>query len=349
MNSELIIGGEVIAPGERTLVDLQLAKLASCTDMHMPIHVIRGKRAGPTLLVCAAVHGDEVNGVEIIRRLCNRVSVNQLRGTLIAIPIVNVYGFIHRSRYLPDRRDLNRCFPGSSKGSMASQLASTFMNEVVSKCTHGIDLHTGAIHRENLPQIRACIENPVVRDMAEAFQAPVIMDSNVRPGTLRHAAENLGIPWLLYEAGEALRFDEVSIRAGVDGVLNVMRCLDMLAKKRSRKAMTPRVARGSAWMRAPQSGVMRLIIPTGALVSQGDVLGFVADPYGTNETPIVADRAGIIIGRANLPMVNQGEAVVHVARFKDASAVADAVENFQTEMEPDWDFDELDPEMAPII
>ena len=349
MKKPLIIGGESIAPGERKMIDMKLAKLSTSADMHMPVHVMRSRREGPTLLVCAAIHGDEVNGVEVIRRLCNRISLNHLRGTLIAIPIVNVYGFIHRSRYLPDRRDLNRCFPGTPKGSMASQLASVFVSEIVSKCTHGIDLHTGAIHRENLPQIRACIEDEATRKMAEAFQAPVIMDTKVQPGTLRGTAVELGIPWLVYEAGEALRFDEVSIRAGVDGVMSVMRSLNMLPKARRKTGMIPRLAKGSSWMRAPKSGIMRLIVPTGALVKRGDVLGFVADPYGDNEAPIMADRSGIVIGRANLPMVNQGEAVVHVARFKDANAVADVVENFQSEMEPDWDFDDMEPEAAPII
>ena len=349
MKEVMVIGGESVAPGERKMIDLKLAKLTTATEMHMPVHVIRGRRKGPVLLVCAAIHGDEVNGVEVIRRLCNGISTSKLRGTLIAIPIVNVYGFLHHSRYLPDRRDLNRCFPGSAKGSMASQLASTFIGEIVSKCTHGIDLHTAAVHRENLPQIRARMDDEATRKMAEAFHAPVIIDTNVQPGTLRETAAKLGIPWLVYEAGEALRFDEISIRAGVDGIMSVMRCLDMLAKGRARKAVVPRLAKGSAWMRAPESGMMRLIVPMGALVMQGDALGFVADPYGDKEVAIVADRSGIVIGRANLPMVNQGEAVMHIARFRNVGAVADAVETFQTEMEPDWDFDDMEPEAAPII
>ena len=232
---------------------------------------------------------------------------------------------------------------------MASQLAHTFINEIVSKCTHGVDLHTAAIHRENLPQIRACMDDDDTRKMAEAFQAPVIMDTNVQAGTLRATAANLGIPWLVYEAGEALRFDEISIRAGVDGVMNVMRSLNMLAKSRKTKLMAPRLAKGSTWMRAPQSGIMRLIVPTGVLVKRGDVLGFVADPYGDNETAIVSDRSGIVIGRATLPMVNKGEAVMHIARFKNVNAVASLVEAFQSDMEPEWENEELYPEDAPII
>jgi len=348
MKDGLLIGGELVAPGERKMIDLKLARLSTATDMHMPVHVMRGRRAGPVLLVCAAVHGDEVNGVEIIRRLCNSIAHNRLRGTLIAIPIVNVYGFIHRSRYLPDRRDLNRCFPGFASGSMAAQLADTFIREVVCKCTHGIDLHTGAVHRENLPQIRACIDDEATLGMAEAFQAPVILDTRVQQGTLRETAANMGIPWLLYEAGEALRFDESSIRGGVDGVLNVMRSLKMLPKGR-RKVLASRIAKGNAWVRAPQSGIMRLITPMGALVKRGDTLGFVADPYGGDDAPILANRTGIVIGRANLPMVHQGEAVIHIARFNDAGTAADTVETFQNEMEPEWDMEVIDPDMAPII
>jgi len=348
MANELIIGGVSVAPGERTIIELQLGKLATHTDLHMPIHVIRGKKPGPILLVCAAIHGDKINGFEIIRRLSARITTSRLKGTLIAIPIVNVYGFIHRSRYLPDRRDLNRSFPGSPHGSMAAQLADTFMKEVVSKCTHGVDLHTGALQRENLPQIRANIQDERIKDMAIAFQAPIIIDSVVQAGTIRGAAADLDIPWIVYEAGEALRFDEVSIRAGVRGTLNVMRNIGLLTFSR-KKLLEPRVARSSSWIRAQKSGVMRLIVKCGDLVKGGQTLGFIADPYGSNEAPLQAERDGIVVGRSNLPMVYQGEAVIHIARFNNISNAADSVEAFQNEIEPDWDEHILAPESAPII
>lgn len=348
MNTPLNIGGVDIAPGERKIIELQLGKLATHTDLHMPIHVIRGKKKGPTLLVCAAIHGDEINGVEIIRRLSSRLSTRNLQGTLIAIPIVNVYGFIHRSRYLPDRRDLNRSFPGSPNGSMAARLADTFIQEVVSKCTHGVDLHTGAIHRENLPQVRANMHDAHIKAMAESFQAPIIIDSSVQAGTIRGAAADMNIPWIVYEAGEALRFDEVSIRAGVRGTLNVMRSIGLLNLRR-KTIVESRIARGSSWVRAQKSGMMRLIVKSGDLVAAGQTLGLIADPYGANESPIISDSHGIVIGRCNLPMVYQGEAVIHIARFNNLSNAMDSVETFQSQIEPDWDEPALSPESAPII
>lgn len=331
----LVIGGESIAPGSRRIIEMELPTLATHTAMHMPVHVLRGKKDGPVLLVCAALHGDEINGVEIIRRLIALKGLQRLRGTLIAIPIVNVYGFIHHSRYLPDRRDLNRCFPGSEKGSLAARLAWLFMNEIVAKCTHGIDLHTAAIHRDNLPQIRACLEQPETRRMAEAFQAPLVLDAGLRAGTVRDAASASGIPWLVYEAGEALRFDEVSIRAGVRGITHVMREIGMLNKPRHAKMLVSKVVKSNYWVRAPQSGILRLVLPLGAMVSSGDVLGYLADPYGANEARILAPSSGIIIGRTNIPLVYEGDALVHIARFANPTSAAEAVEAFQSELEPD--------------
>lgn len=335
MNRALTIGGEEVAAGERRIIELPLPPLSTHTALHMPIHVVRGKREGPTLLVCAALHGDEINGIEIIRRLMALKSIARLRGTLIAIPIVNVYGFIHRSRYLPDRRDMNRSFPGFEKGSLAGRLAHLFMTEVVGKCDYGIDLHTAANHRENLAQVRASLDHAESRRIAEAFHAPLLIDAPLRPGTVRAAALAQDIPWLVYEAGEALRFHEVSIRAGVRGIVNVMRETGMLPKASRQRGFRPRTVRSNAWVRSPQSGILRLILPLGALVSKGTVMGYLADPYGGNEMQIAAPNEGIIIGRTNLPLVHEGDALVHIARFRDADSAAETVGAFQSELEPD--------------
>lgn len=169
MPDELIIAGQKIGPGQNKVVDVPLPDLYMHTSLSMPVQVMRGRREGPVLFVSGAVHGDEIVGVEIIRRLVRSKRLKSLKGTLITIPVVNVYGFINQTRYLPDRRDLNRCFPGSEEGSLAARLANLFMSEVVNKCTHGVDLHTAAIHRDNLPQIRAALENPAVEEMARAL------------------------------------------------------------------------------------------------------------------------------------------------------------------------------------
>jgi len=347
MTSELVIGGEPFARNTRQIIDLPLPPLITHTSLHMPTHVIRGKRSGPRLLVCAALHGDEINGVEIIRRLTAHPALAQIRGDLIAIPIVNVYGFIHQTRYLPDRRDLNRCFPGSEKGSMAGRLAHLFLNEIVKKCTHGIDLHTAAIHRDNLPQIRACLEDGATNDMAHAFPVSVLLDAPLRSGTIRGTAGELGIPWLVYEAGEALRFDEVAIRAGVRGIIQVMREIGMLPARKTKKTYVPQLASKSYWVRASQSGIYRNLIPMGAHVSKGDVLGVIDDPYGCSEQMIHAPSAGIVIGRTNLPLIYEGDALCHIAQFKHADDVATVVEAFQSEFDVIYDnpMDDID---API-
>ncbi len=333
---ELVIGGVTIQPGSRQSIDLPVAQLHTHTPLTMPVQIIRGKSDGPVLFVSAAIHGDELNGVEIIRRLLEQKSLSRLRGTLVAIPIVNVYGVIHHSRYLPDRRDLNRSFPGSERGSLASRLANIFMSEIVANCTHGIDIHTGAVHRENLPQIRANMEHEETERLAHAFGVPVMLNSDLRDGSLRQAAADCGIPMLLYEAGQALRFDELSIRAGVRGIMSVMRELRMLAPSRSRKkdAIEPLVARSSHWVRAPESGIFRAFTPLGARVKRGDILGVVDSPYGENEVEVVASYSGLVIGRTNLPLINEGDALFHIARFPGVKEAADQVEAFTEEHLP---------------
>ena len=228
MRADFVIQGQSVTAGQRSVIDLVLPKLNSHTSLTMPIHVVHGRKDGPRLFVCAAIHGNELNGVEIIRRLLEVKALRRLAGTLVAAPVVNVYGLIHQSRYLPDRRDLNRSFPGSATGSLAARVAHLVLNEIVRHCSHGIDLHTGAIQRTNLPQIRANLDDPETEFLARAFGVPVLLNSTLRDGSLREAAAALGIPMLLYEAGEGLRFDEVPIRAGLTGILNVMRALAML-------------------------------------------------------------------------------------------------------------------------
>ena len=331
-NETFAINGVTVTPGMRTTIDLPAGKLYTHAPMSIPVHVISSKTAGPRLFVCAAIHGDEINGVEIIRRLLKLPALRRMRGTLIAVPIVNVHGLVHHSRYLPDRRDLNRSFPGSDKGSLAARLAHLFMQEIVAKSTHGIDLHTGSRHRTNLPQIRANLDDAETSRLAHAFQAPVVISSNLRDGSLREAAAEYGIPMLLYEAGEALRFDEVSIRAGVNGIINVMRELGMLGKSRSsKKFIEPVIARSSSWTRAPESGIFRSVMPLGGRVKKDTLMGVVADPFGEHESQILAPCSGIIIGRNNLPLINEGDALFHIARFEDVRDAAATVEEFHEE------------------
>jgi predicted deacylase len=342
VSGSLVLGGVHIRAGTTQVVELPLPRLYTHTPVLLSVRVLRGRRDGPTLFVSAAVHGDEINGVEIIRRLLRASALEGLRGTLIAVPVVNVYGFVRMSRYLPDRRDLNRCFPGSEKGSLAARLAKTLVDEIVANADYGIDLHTGAVHRENLPQIRASLDvSADVERLAMAFGSPVILNADLRDGSLRAAAQALNVPVLVYEAGEALRYDEVAIRAGVRGIIGVMRELGMLrsSQKAARLRSRPVLARSSQWVRATQGGIFRAVVPLGARVGRQDLLGFISDPAGEHEVPVHAPAVGVVIGKLNLPLVSEGEALYHIARFGEPDIAADAVERFQTELEPgagDW-------------
>ena len=320
------LAGKTIQPGERLQFDLPAASLYTQTPLNMPIEVIHGKREGPVLLVCAAVHGDELNGVEIIRRMRSFKSLGRLHGTLVLVPVVNLFGFVHQSRYLPDRRDLNRAFPGSERGSIASRVANLFFREVVQHCTHVIDLHTAAINRDNLPQIRAALDEPGVKEMAMGFSIPVIVNSGLIPNSLRHEAGNLGIPVITYEAGEALRLDEHSVVTGVRGIVSVMRTLGMLASRRiSTVRAEPYIARSSSWYRAPLDGMFRPLCGLGARVEKGTSLGVISAPFSAEEVILTATSDGIIIGMNKLPLVYEGEAMFHIARFKQATAVEDEI------------------------
>lgn len=324
------VNGCRIKSGQRMTVNIPVARLHTHTEMTMPVLVVRGKKEGPVLFVCAAIHGDEILGVEIIRRLINYKRLDRMRGILIAVPVVNIFGFIDHSRYLPDRRDLNRFFPGSETGSLASRLAGIFMKEVVEKCTHGIDLHSGSLHRDNFPQIRARLDDPQTRALAEAFGAPVIIDANIRDGSLRQAVVEKGTPMLLYEAGEALRFDEAAIRMGIKGILSVMRGIGMLptteAPRSNRKAL---IARSTTWIRASKSGILRTGAELGTMVSEHDCLGIISDPFGEHEEKVRASVGGMVIGSSKLPLVHEGDAVFHIARFGDGEMDESVRREFQ--------------------
>src|SRR5699024_4997608 len=270
------------------------------------------------------------------RRLLRLRGMRQLRGTLLAVPVVNIHGFLRHSRYLPDRRDLNRSFPGSQTGSIAARMAHVFSTEIVRQSDYGIDLHTGAIHRPNLPQIRANLAQAEVRRIANAIGGPLTVDAAERAGSLREYAGQQGVPLLLYEAGEALRFDEFSIRAGVRGVTGVMRELGMLpARGRRRTPPAPVIALDANWARAPESGILRSLVELGEYVQRDQALAYVADPFGQDELVVRAEHDGIVIGRSNLPLAHAGDALYHVARVRAAQDVAERVEAYQNAIEPD--------------
>ncbi|MGB5512346.1 MAG: succinylglutamate desuccinylase/aspartoacylase family protein [Woeseiaceae bacterium] len=334
-NTSIEIGGITISPGQRVTVDLPVADLYTSTSLHMPVEVICGRKPGPVLFVSAAVHGDELNGVEIIRRLLRRKALKSIRGTLLAIPIVNVHGFLNQSRYLPDRRDLNRSFPGSAKGSIAARLANLFIKEIVSKAEYGIDLHTGALHRSNLPQIRANLDHPATLDIARVFGTPVIINSDIRDGSLRACAFERGMPVLIYEAGQALRFDEISIRAGLRGILHVMRHIGMLPALKNPRLATPVVAKSTSWVRAPDSGIVSSKVRLGNSVHKGQKIAMISNPVGDAEAAVLAPFDGIVIGQSNLPLAHEGDALFNLGAFSSIPRVENLVENFAASHDDD--------------
>ncbi|MFD0980612.1 succinylglutamate desuccinylase/aspartoacylase family protein [Tropicimonas aquimaris] len=339
--ADLEIGGVRIAPGERRTVDLPVSVLSDHTPVTMSVHAIHGKREGPTVFVSAGVHGDEVIGVEIVRRLLRAPVLSSLRGTLLAVPIVNTFGFLSHSRYLPDRRDLNRCFPGSATGSLAARLARLFVDEILSRSDLGIDLHSAAIHRTNLPQIRVSPDDTRARDLAREFGAPVILTSPIREGSLRGVAAELGVNVLLYEAGEGLRFDEMGVRAGVSGILRVLREMGMLPAGRvPRPRATPLYCARSKWVRSPAGGLLRTYRSEGDVVTKDERLGAVSDPFGESEEEIYALMDGIIIGRAIMPIVNEGDALFHIASVRSNDAAETAMDELTAQLEEDPLFDE---------
>lgn len=318
MKTPFRIGQSVIAPGSRATVDLPVSQLANHLPIALTAHVIHGDRPGPALFISGAVHGDEIVGVEIIRRVIRHAALEHLAGTLIAVPIVNTFGFLNHSRYMPDRRDLNRSFPGNDHGSLASLLADLFMREVAGQAQVGIDFHSAGVHRSNLPQIRIAPEDDALLQMAEAFGPPVILISKLREGTLRHCAQARGIKVLLFEGGEALRFNEVVIRAGVLGVLRVMKYLGMIsAPNVSRGKVPAAISHASFWVRAPEGGMLRMRLVEGDHVERGQLLGEITDALGTQSVPILAEDGGIVVGRTNLPIVHRGDALLHVAKMKN--------------------------------
>ena len=329
-SSRLVRIGEIeVAPGEQAQVDLPIADLSIRVPIAMPVHIINGRREGPTLFVSAAIHGDEINGVEIIRRIMKLSTLGSLRGTLIAVPIVNVPGFLNLSRYLPDRRDLNRSFPGSARGSLASRLAGLFLDQVVSNSTHGIDLHTGALHRENFPQIRVDMNDRAALRMACAFGVPLVLNAEYRDGSLRDAANTLSVPVIVYEAGEALRFDESAIRSGVKGVTRVMQELGMLrSRARGSTRRDPLLLHSSRWIRAPSSGVVRANQPIGAYIKQGQILGVLSDPLGEEDTEIRSPVDGVIVGRTNLPLTHEGDALFHIGLTVQTQLIDRTLDSF---------------------
>ncbi len=306
------INKTTIAPGEKKLIKLNVAKLPSGTVISIRVHVFRSKNPGPTALLMGGLHGDEINGVEIVRRAIGENIFEQLEcGSVIAIPLLNVYGFINFSRDAVDGKDVNRSFPGSATGSLASRVAYTLSQSILPLVDFGVDFHTGGSSRYNYPQVRYTTEDAAAKKLAEQFAAPYLMEKKNLDKTLRHTAAGMNIPILVYEGGESLRFDGYSIDHGIKGIQRLLFQQKML-KTDLPTNHTPKYFSKFTWMRAEKSGMFMWMQSSGAKVSKGEILGVINSPHGTKEIRVLAKHDGYIVGHNNAPVVNAGDALFHL-------------------------------------
>jgi len=304
--------GKPIPRGTRRQVSLPAGRLPSGTEVSLPIEILNGVSSGPTIWLSGALHGDEIVGVEIIRRVLEHVDERSLTGVIVAAPVVNVFGFVTGSRYLPDRRDLNRSFPGTTRGPLAGRIARLFVDEVLAVADVGIDFHAGSDERTNLPQIRGNMDDEGTRALALAFGAPLAIHSKTIKGSLRETALRLGKRVLLFEGGEPRRFSPEAVDAGVAGTLRVLAALGMIGD-RATSADPPVESRSTTWVRAPRGGIFRLETRLGERVTKGERLGIITGPSGRGGREVRAPVTGIVMGHAVNPLVHQGDALVHVA------------------------------------
>ncbi len=311
----LTIAGETIEPGQKRTITLPVARLATGAEVHLTLEVLRGRKPGPALWLSGAVHGDEPIGVEVIRQVLEHLDPAEMAGTVVAIPVVNVIGFMSESRYLPDRRDLNRAFPGSKKGSLAAQMAKLFMTEVVQHCAYGIDFHCGSNDRSNYPNLRAELSDPETRELAVAFGAPLMVGSKPPQGSLRAAGVAAGARVLLFEGGEAKRFDEFAVRAGVEGSLRVLVALGILSGPAPVIAGPVYEAARTHWVRAVRGGIFRPLVRLGEKVDDKQPLGVITDLSGESRVELKARYDGMVFGLRLSPLVYRGDAIAHIAEL----------------------------------
>ncbi len=309
----LSLGGADVPQGARTDLLLKVSESYTGDRTSIPITVVNGERPGPLLFVTAAVHGDELNGIGIVRDLLNRLEPAEVAGALVCVPVVNVLGVQFHSRYLPDRRDLNRCFPGSASGSTASRIAHTLMTEVVTRADAGIDLHTAANRRMNMPQVRTDLSDPRAHELGLAFGAPFLIDSIVRGGSLRDAADREGVPVLTFEGGQSLRFEDDVIAVGVTGVLRVMGAMGMLDEYPPPPDYQVLESDETHWVRADRGGILDLHVGPGDRVEVDQPLWTVTGPFGRERSQKTSSYDGVVVGMTTLPLVNPGDAVLHLA------------------------------------
>jgi predicted deacylase len=308
---KIVIAGKEIRPGEFREININIARLPSHTVIETPVYVHRAAEDGPVLALMAGMHGDEINGMEIVRRILDSGFNKTLRGTVICIPVINVYGFLNYSREVPDGKDINRSFPGSKNGSLASRVAWHITREIIPNIDYGVDYHTGGAMRTNYPQVRCMLSDSVNSDLATAFNAPFTLDSGFRPHSLRQTAAKKGKHIIVYEGGESVRFDQHAIEEGINGTLRLMKFLKMIDWA-PESAEVNRVIWSSSWVRARHAGLFQVMIQSGDYIEKDQMIGTITDPFGEFKEPVHSAATGYVVGLNNNPVVNAGDALLHI-------------------------------------
>ncbi|MET1258444.1 succinylglutamate desuccinylase/aspartoacylase family protein [Flagellimonas sp. DF-77] len=313
-NKTISINGESVLPGQRKLVKINIARLPTGTLIDIPVHVFNAKKKGPTVLLQAGLHGDEINGVETLRRMLENDDFQIKKGAVIVVPILNIFGFIHFSRDVPDGKDVNRSFPGRKNGSLASRIAYHYTQEILPQIDFGIDLHTGGGQRHNYPQIRFTEGDTQSEALAERFGAPFYFASRLIAGSFRKAAFRMGKPIVVYEAGESMRFDETAIEMAISGIKKVLGGFGMVTPPKKGKSVSSIRLGATRWIRAPRAGMFVPEIANGAEVKKGDCLGMVSDTFAKKTKKIKAPFDGWVYCINNQAVVNQGDALFHMGQ-----------------------------------
>lgn len=325
-NKKINICGTNVHPGEIANLALQLPEQYSCAPLYMPIKVINGKNPGPCLVIFSVLKGTELNGLEISNRIVQDITPSKLSGTVIAIPVMNVYGLTHYPVTLPTGEDLESCFPGNEKGSYGERTAHLITEEILKKADYCIELQTGEINHNILPQVYCNFENKRAKELAKVFRSPVITNVSLEDNHLRQTTEELQIPLLVYEAGEALRFDENSIALGVDGIKNVMRAVDMLTKEPIQEVM-PIFSRDEDWIVAHKGGILHTTVSLGQTIEKGEKIGKISDPFSADIVePVKSPQKGIVVGVNTSPIIHEGLPIFKIASFLDYDKAETTIE-----------------------
>ena len=308
---EVVIAGESIRPGEFKEININIARLPSRTQIDTPIYVYRAPEDGPILVLTAGMHGDEINGMEIVRRIIDAGHRKVLRGTTVCMPIINVYGFLNYSRDVPDGKDVNRSFPGSRNGSLASRVAYHMTHSIIPFIDVGVDFHTGGAMRTNFPQVRCVMQDARNVELADAFHAPFTLDAPFRPHSLRQTAAKHGKNIIVYEGGESLRMDPHAIEEGVNGTLRLMKHLNMIDWAPEPSVAT-KIIWNTSWIRARTAGIFHPQVQAGDLIHKHQWIGDITDPFGESREQIKSSATGYVVGINNNPVVNAGDALLHL-------------------------------------